>query len=159
MNKNSKLFEEFENKPIEEQIKKHEDEYVVNMNPNAIPNLDKMLEDINEIIEYIEDPTMLEIKQNDNKYYEHMVYGKYNSKLPMKIIKLMLEDNRYDHLAKLLDMFDTLNEVKSGKKDIKNEFDNFKDKLNDEFVYKPHGGKEEFEKKINNSKTDKSSKF
>jgi hypothetical protein len=148
---NRKDLDAFESQPIEEQLKQHKDEYYVSMTPEAIPTKDemtKLLLDIEEMIALIEDPKMKELKNTDEAQYKNEIYHRYNQCVPMKVIGLMLEDERYEHLDKLLDMFSTLNEIKAGKKNMTEEFDKFKDNLNDEYLYKPHGGKTEFEKKF-----------
>jgi len=130
-------------------------QYRLSMTPDAIPDLDEYLKHINEMLEFIETPHMTKLKKNNEKEYEKLVFGKYNAHLPTKLIRLMLEDDRYDHLAKLLDMFDTLNAVKQGKKDIQDEFKKFSENLNEKYVYPLHGGKENFEKKMNELKKTK----
>jgi len=147
----SKKLDELESKPLEEQLKQHREEFYVNMTPTAIPTKDEMtnlLYAIQEMIELIEQPWMQELKRKEDPKYKNEVYMRYNQRVPMKIIGLMFDDDRYDNLDKLLDMFAILSDVKAGNKEMNVEFDKFRDKLNDEYLYKPHGGKEEFEKKF-----------
>lgn len=116
------------------------------MDPNAIPDLGNMLVIINELLMFIETEDMQKLEKSDRKEFERRTYTKYNNDLPMKIIGLMLEDDRYDHLSRLLDMFDVLNDVKKGKKDMQKEYESFNEKLNESYLYPAYGGKEGFEK-------------
>lgn len=120
--------------------------FKLSMNPKVIPDMGEMLEILNEMISFIETPEMQLLEKNNFGLFESELYGKYNSRLPMKVISLMTEADRYDHLNDLIDMFDTLNDIKSGKKDIQQEYQKFNDKLNEKYLYKPYGGKEGFEK-------------
>ena len=84
--------------------------------------------------------------------FESLVYGKYNSVLPMKIISLLIEQDRYDNLNELLDMFETLKDIKSGKKDIHEEAEKFGEKNRSKFVYPKFGGKDKFIEEMTNPK-------
>lgn len=76
--------------------------------------------------------------------FEALVYGKYNSVIPMKIISLLIEQERYDNLNELLDMFERLKAVKEGKKDIHEEAEKFGEINRSKYVYPKFGGKEKF---------------
>lgn len=76
--------------------------------------------------------------------FETLVYGKYNSVLPMKIISLLVEQERYENLNELLNMFETLKDVKAGKKDIYVEAENFGEKNRSKYVYPQFGSKEKY---------------
>lgn len=80
------------------------------------------------------------------------IYSKYNSILPMKIISLMIEQERDDNLNELLDLFDRLKQVKSGRLDINDAADSFGEKLRNKYVYPKFDGKENFEKMMENAK-------
>lgn len=84
--------------------------------------------------------------------FETNVYSKYNSILPMKIISLLIEQERDDNLNELLDMFDKLKAVKKGDADIEQEADKFGEKLRGKYVYNHFGGKEGYEKMLRNSR-------
>jgi hypothetical protein len=76
--------------------------------------------------------------------FEHLIFSKYNSKLPMKIISLMIEQDRYNNLNELLDMFDLLQNVKNGNYDINDACDKFGEKNREKYVYPKFGGKDKY---------------
>jgi hypothetical protein len=98
------------------------------------------------MVAFIETPEMQRLEKEDFNTFETKLYGLYNSKLPMKVISLMTEADRYDNLNDIIDMFDTLNEVRNGNKNIHEEYQVFNEKLNKKYLYEPYGGKEGFEK-------------
>ncbi len=121
----------------------------VKMDPNAIPDLDKLLVYIQDMLEDIETPVMQELEKKNKQEFERILTHKYyNDIQSMKIINLLLEPERYENLEKLLDMFERLKLVKSGKVNIDDAHKNWCEKMNEEYVYSKHGGKENFEKKM-----------
>lgn len=86
------------------------------------------------------------IAKKKKERFEHNVYGRYNSKLPMKIISLLIEQERDSNLDELLDMFERLKSVKKGKSNIEEEANKFGEKLRSKYVYNHFGGKEGYEK-------------
>jgi hypothetical protein len=130
----------------------------IDMNPNAIPDLDNMLVHIQRLLEDIETPEMQELEKKNRSEFEKILTHKYYEDISsIKIINLMLEPERYENLEKLLDMFERLKNVKSGKLNIQDAHKNWCEKMNEEYVYSKHGGKENFEKVMretqNKSKT------
>ena len=121
----------------------------VQSDPNAIPDLSKMLVHIQRLLEEIETPAMQELERKNRKEFEVILTHKYRDDIPsLRILNLMLEPDRYDNLEKLLDMFERLQNVKDGKVNIETAQKDWCEKLNQEYVYPSHGGKEGFEKKI-----------
>jgi hypothetical protein len=106
-------------------------QFRLSMDPNAIPDLGEMLNVINDLLAFIETDYMAKLEMENKKDFEKLVYSKYNGYLPMKVIKLMLDPDKYEHLSRLLDMFDSLNDVKHGRKNIQDAYDNFNEKLNE----------------------------
>lgn len=127
-------------------------QFKLSMTPNAIPDMTEMLQTVNELLDYIESPQMKHLENHDFKLFETMIYGKFNSRLPMKVISLMVEGDRYDHLDNLLNMFETLRDVKDGKKNMQDEFQKFNENLNNKYIYDKFGGKEKFEEQFTGSK-------
>lgn len=88
------------------------------------------------------------IAKKKKERFETHVYTRYNSVLPMKIISLLIEQDRDDNLNDLLDMFNKLKAVKRGDTDIDHAADKFGEKLRSKYVYNHFGGKEGYEKMI-----------
>jgi len=119
--------------------------------PNAIPDLDILLEKIQEMLTEIELPAMQEFAKINKKEFEKILAHKYMSDIPLSIINLMLEEQRYEHLERLLNMFDQLRKIKKGDVNIEDAQKNFSEQLNEEYLYKKFGSKENFEKKMTES--------
>lgn len=84
--------------------------------------------------------------------FENIIHGKYNNRLPMKIISLMIEPDRYSHLKILLDMFEHLRDVKMGKKDINQAAEEFGEENRERYVYPKFNGKDNFMKMMSDPK-------
>jgi hypothetical protein len=117
----------------------------MSMDPSAIPDLGNILEYVDSLIEFVEKPEMIILKGVDYQEFEKRVYQRYNQFMPIKIIGLLIDENeRYDNLTKLLDMFDRLENVKRGNSNIQSEYEDFSEKLNEQYLYPVFGGKEKF---------------
>jgi uncharacterized Ntn-hydrolase superfamily protein len=126
-----------------------EDALKVDMNPDAIPDLDKLLVSIKKMLQDIESPSMKALeKKNKNEFEKILTHKYYEDIQSMKIINLLLEPARYENLDKLLDMFDRLKQVKQGNVNIQDAHKKWCEKMNEEYVYSKHGGKLGFEKKM-----------
>jgi len=118
------------------------------MSASAIPDLDQMLEKIYELLEYTETPMMKSLEIQNKDMFERYIINKYHEVLPFKIIRLLMEHERYENLDKLLDMFEILGTVKSGKADVYDEFKKFNEVQNERYLYPKFGGKEKFMEKM-----------
>lgn len=134
---------------VEKIDEKMRNAYMSQMNANAIPDLDKILVHVQELLQEIETPQMQKLEKENKKEFEKILTHKYYEKIDsFKIINLMLEPERYENLEKLLDMFDNLKNVKQGKTNIQDAHKVWCEKMNDEYFYSKNGGKENFEKKL-----------
>ena len=125
----------------------------VKSDPNAIPDLQNMLVHIYDLLDEIETPKMQALEKNDRKQFEFILTHKYRDNIPsIKIMNLILEPERYENLEKLLDMFERLQKVKTGHLNIDVAQKEWCESLNQQYVYPAHGGKEGFEKKIEEMK-------
>ncbi len=118
----------------------------LSMTPDAIPDMNYLMTVVEQIIFFIETEEMQKLEKSNKEEFEKMIYGKYNNDVPMKIIALLVDENRYENLEQLLDMFDVLSDIKNGKKDIQSEAEKFSEKQNQKYLYPKFGGKEQFEK-------------
>ena len=129
------------------------DSFRLSMDPKAIPDLDELIEIINDMMEFMDTPVMKELEMRDRDEFESVVHMKYNNTIiPFRIIVLLTSEDRYDNLDRLLDMFDTLDKIKKGEKNIFEEADKFGEKKNEEYVYPNFGGKENFIKMLEDDK-------
>lgn len=120
----------------------------LHMSADAIPDLDEMLRHINDLLDCIEEEHMKQLEIQDKNMFERIIINKFHDKMPFKIIRMLMEPDRYNNLDKLLDMFETLKIVQRGDADVYTEFKKFNEKQNEEYVYPKFGGKEEFYKKM-----------
>jgi hypothetical protein len=136
----------------EDDIKNDPSAEVVDMTTESIPDIEQLTEKVVKLLEFIDDPTIVELEKTDNTKYFQTVNSQFED-LPYSIIKLLTErENRDTNLEKLLDMFAIMQTIKNGEKDITSAFTDYKEELNEEYVYPKFGGKEEFERKMNKKK-------
>lgn len=128
----------------------------MSMDASAIPNLEELLKYVNSLITFVETPEMVSLSKTNYQEYERMAYQRYNQHMPIKIIGMIVnEEERYENLERLLDMFDTLEAIKSGKKNMQDEYANFSEKLNEKYLYPAYGGsKESFIEAMKKNSTD-----
>lgn len=123
----------------------------LNYDKKTIPDLNNLTTEIIKFLEYINTDEMeqMEIENYDN--YKKIVEVKFPD-LALNYIHifnmLLKKEGREDNLAKLLNLFDILKDVKNGKKDMKEEFDKFKEEQASKYIYPKYGSKQKFEKYI-----------
>ncbi|ARF09226.1 hypothetical protein Catovirus_2_175 [Catovirus CTV1] len=127
----------------------------------AIPDLNKLSSDVISFLEYIGTEEMEQMQSKDNEAFTKHVQDKFPefSLNYINIFNMLLEkENRDNNIMKLLNLFDVLKEVKSGRKDMNNEFERFKESQAQEYIYPQFGGKTNFEQKIKERASDKQKK-
>ena len=85
----------------EEEVMKDKNAGKAEMSASAIPDLEKLLENIIELVELMESPDMQELKEKDKSRYENLIIVKYQDHMPYNIIKLLLQD-RNNNLPKII---------------------------------------------------------
>lgn len=127
----------------------------------AIPDLEKLLETVLEFLKYISTDEMQKLEDSDPTAFERHLDSKFEN-LSLRyysIFKLLLDkEHREENVCKLIDIFTTLNKIKSGSLDIKKATDDFHEEQNHEYIYPKFGGKEEFEKEMLKDKYSKKEK-
>jgi hypothetical protein len=138
------------------------EELRLEMDPNAIPDIDLMLEHIQFLLSDIETPEMQDLEVKNKKEFEKILTHKYyneNIKYGItsnKIINMFLAKERYDNLEIFLDMCEDLKNVKNGRKNIQDAHKNWCEKMNNKFLYSKFGGKKGFEEKMKETQNTKS---
>lgn len=116
----------------------------MSMSPDAIPDLGELLNYVNSLIAFVETPEMVILSKTNYQEYERKAYQRYNQHMPIKIIGMMVnEEERYENLERLLDMFDRLDGVKTGTRNMQDEYEDFSEKLNEQYLYPEYGGSKE----------------
>ena len=126
---------------------------VMQMDKNAIPDLEVLTNEIFDFLVFIDQPEIIELRISQHGNFLKLVEEKFKN-IPLSITKMLTDESsdRVKNITKLLDMFQTLNKVKKGEKNIDSEFENFKENLSEEYIYPKFGGKEEFERKMSEKK-------
>ena len=132
-------------------IQSNESSTVLEMSPDAIPDIKKLTADIFELLIYIDSPDMQKLKRDCYGMYLNKIDEKYQD-MPYSIIKLLSDesDNRDDNIIKLLNILETMNSIKEKNKNLDSEYEKFRENLNEEYVYPEFGGKDKFEEKMKN---------
>lgn len=116
------------------------------MDPNSIPDIDMLIAKTLELLEFLDTDEMMYLEKNDDVKHIQIINGKFDD-LPYNIIKLMIDrEHRDEHLERLINMFKMLADIKMGKKDIKQGFEDYRESLYDRYLYPQFGGKEGFER-------------
>ena len=126
---------------------------VMQMDKDAIPNLEVLTNEIFDFLVFIDEPQIIELRNSQNGNFLKLVEEKFKN-IPLSITKMLTDEteDRVKNITKLLEMFQTLNKVKKGESNIDSEFENFKEGLSEEYIYPKFGGKEEFERKMSEKK-------
>jgi len=119
------------------------------VNITAFPEL---LNDITELLNYMATDEMVKLeKENREEFCKHLreTFINFEYKGNRSVFNILIDDrNRDKNFDQLLSMIATLQLVKVGKRDVKEEHEKFKDSNDNRYVYPLYGGKEEFEKKM-----------
>lgn len=132
---------------ILEQINEHNKNYA----PEQIGNMEQLLTWILEFVDYVETPEMKRLEKLDAKAYETHLDHRFSefSQKYWATFKILIESkNREENLYKVIDMVTRLRNVQLGKSTMDNEYGEFTEDLNKEYIYSKFGGKEKFTKKI-----------
>ena len=124
------------------------------MSVDNIPDLNKIMEDVMDMVEFMNEPAALELKFEDKQKYDDMVYFKYREIITPKIINILLED--INNMKGIMEMFETLAAIKCGNLDIETETDKYAAKIENQYIYPKFGGKEKFFEMLKNNANKKS---
>ena len=125
---------------------------------NAIPDLEKLLNSVIEVLKYIDTDEMQELEARDQFAFERHLdekFGDFSLKYYPIFMLLTDKKNREENVCKLIDMFSRLKKVKDGQVDITEADKSFNEDLNSEYIYPKFGGKEEYERKVLKKKPSK----
>ena len=121
------------------------------LDAKAIPDIEKLLDNILNFLNYINQESMQELEATNKIEFDQHLNTHFNdfSEKHYSIFKMLLDsENRATNIAKLFDMLSKLKQVKMGRLDIHQADRDFQEELNNKFLYPKFGGKEQFEKEI-----------
>lgn len=116
---------------------------------DAIPNLDVLTGHVFEILQYLEKPEICKLmKTNDTAVKMHL-NNKYADTVPLGIITLLMEeDTRDENVERMLRLFTTLRQAKSGNISLEDAEKNLTEEVNNRYLYSKYGSKEAFEQAL-----------
>jgi hypothetical protein len=128
------------------------------MSVDAIPDIEKLTDDIVELIDYLETDEAKDLYKNRYGNLQYIIDQRWPD-IPYSIVKMILSEEppevKSKQMVRLTEILETLAGVKRGESDIKEEFETFREGISEEYIYPNFGGKEEFEKIMSEHVTDK----
>jgi hypothetical protein len=119
------------------------------MNVAAIPDLNILTRDCLEILTYLEDPKNQQAINTNEGAIKMMLNNKYADTVPYGVITLLMEkEKRYENVDRLMKMFEQLAKAKRGEVELEQIEKDFVENVSYEYIYKPYGSKENFEREM-----------
>jgi len=134
-------------------------EYEKNISENAIvfdpnsninlQNIDTVVDNITDMIEFMSSDDMIELQKNSVQEFNTILETKFApfAESNPSVFKLLIKNDVND-ISKLFIIIEQIYDIKNGKINFDDAFDNFKEKLANEYIYPKFGGKEKLEKKM-----------
>jgi hypothetical protein len=146
MSDNTEKFEFDKKLYTEDDIKNDPSAEVVDMTIESIMDIEPLTARVVKLLEFIDNPVIVELENTDKTKYVQTVNSQFED-IPFSIIKVLIDrEHRDTNLEKLLDLFAKMQSVKNGEKDKDTAFKEYKEELNEEYIYPKFGGKAEFER-------------
>lgn len=129
------------------------------LDPNNIPDLENLLKNVIDLVEFISTPQMAQLEKTNFILYKttaENAFPHFSNNFISIFNMLLHSNNRNYNLTKLISLFSNLKDIKDGKKNIDLEFKKFQEQQAQEYIYPKFGGKKQFENAmINSSKKNK----
>ncbi len=123
-----------------------------NEREGGMPDVTKLTGHIIEFIEYIEQPDIKKMAQDNMMMYKQHLENKFEEfTLEYYSIYKMLVDNekeRAQNIEKLFKMLDRLKDVETGRTTVEKQFMQVREELAEEYLYPKFGGKDQFQKAL-----------
>jgi hypothetical protein len=118
------------------------------MSVNAIPDVVLLSQKVLDFIEFYDRPDIVKMRLDTYPMYLNLLYDEFNM-LPSSMIKLLSdEQNRRENLKGIIQMLESLQQVKMGKVSLESVHDEFVEDKNERFFYPTFGGKANLEKTL-----------
>ena len=123
------------------------------MSIDNIPNLEKLTSDVLNFIQFTDKPEIKNMIKTRYGEFINIITEKYPD-IPFSITKMLIDENinRDESIKRLIHIFERLNKIKNGKLNLNSEFKDFQEEISEEYLYPKFGGREEFIKKMGQSK-------
>lgn len=121
---------------------------------SGLPDLEKLLDRVLELLQYINTPEMQALEISDPPAFECHLDVKFEdiSMRYYSVFRLIIDkENREENIFKLIEIFSILKKVKSGDINIDKADENYREDLNEQFIYSKYGGKANFEQEMQKS--------
>jgi len=113
--------------------------------------MEKLTNDIIEILEYLNKEEMKKLRKENIDIYKQHVMTKFESFDYFSILKLFI-DNDDVEIEKLIEMIKVIDDINNKKISFEDANEQMKEKRASEYIYPQFGGKEAFEKKMMENK-------
>lgn len=123
------------------------------MSIENIPDILKITNEVYDMLVYLDSDEAVNIVKAGQG---GLLYSKIDEKfpsIPFSIVKMLTDDTETNeqktkNIIQLLELLRSVADLKEGKGDIKESFENFREEKMAEWVYPTYGGKDAFERKI-----------
>ena len=127
---------------------KIENEPEQNLDPTKMMNITEQRKNFRELLLFINQNKDKE-KMNKNEFDLNII-KKFDGKVIRKLINLMLEQtDRGKNALFAIQILEDLEQSQKNKSDVKPVVQKYINEVTNKYMYEPHGGKDAFEKKIN----------
>lgn len=118
---------------------------------DAIPDLDKLTENIFAILSFLERPGVKQICETNESAIRMKLINDYAETVPLKFIDLFMEkdpNHKRESIERTMRWIETLAKVKAGDLDLEKASQSLVDEVNNRYVYSKYGSKEKFEEAL-----------
>jgi hypothetical protein len=119
--------------------------------PEEIPDVEKLIEHVINLLQYINTDEMQQFEDNDPTGFETHLDNKFSDFTARyyTVFKLLLDKpNRHANVARMLELFQNLSKVKNSEKSMDTVYEEYTEVINNEFIYSKYGGKANFEREM-----------
>lgn len=123
--------------------------------PVNMANVDELTVHMINFLEFISQPEMEKLENDNNELFVETVTNKFKDFSDNYVAvfnKLLDKKNRNESVERLVEMFSIIKNIKNGKSTFEKEDARFKEKLNEQYIYKKYGGKKQFENAMRKNK-------
>jgi hypothetical protein len=118
------------------------------MSVDAIPDVVLLSQKVLDFIEFYDSPDTVKMRADSYPHYLNSLYENF-SMLPSSMIKLLSDEkNRRENLKGIIQMLESLQQVKMGKVSLEQVHNEFVEDKNERFFYPTFGGKANLEKTL-----------
>lgn len=118
---------------------------------DAIPDIEKLTENILEILEYLDQPEVKKLCETNESLIRIQLINKYADCVPLKFIDLFMDkdtEHKQESIERTLRWLEALARAKSGEGDFETICQELVEEVNERYAYSKYGGKKQFEEAL-----------